>query len=675
MTKLTSVLTLEVASMAHGNDGRLYTDPSKVPLNDVVPDQFLFTDQTGVAQSSTRTSAPVIIAGLGDESAITFTAGNGTIDVNGDADFQVSRDDVVNGDTIRARHTSSSSLSTAVSTIVTGGGVTDTFTSTTLAEVGAAAVVPAVYPLELVMPRAAGTRPSTDAPQGTATPNISSNHPIFRAYPGIEYNRPAMSFGGSLPHEYWVTDGPTGLTCDAVTGEISFANPTTNFSYTMHVRDAENVEIESPVSVTVTTTGFTFVDSANAAGGRNGTFANPWNSVTELLADSTAGDIVYWKNGTYSTNITPHNTGGSTGEFTPPGNWRRLDVNAGGGGPRAVAWVAYPGHAPVFDGGYVINVSQGNLLRITGSATNPVYIDGLKFQNYYHIGLQIAVGGNYDVFRRSEWDHIANSINSANSSCIDSLSSSGNAPRFYVLYQDCYMHDSAPGPIKVYWQYKSLMERCRFINLGGAPEMHVTSQNTFAGGPDHKAVCGRFEVRYCEFNNQPPIGELADGNGANHDAGFGGNMNDGDFVADNITASGEFRYNKVGGFDRPGLRVVNMNNFNNAGRIDVYCNTGVGRWNVENSDGGNGGDFRFYRNLIVNDTGSAATAFDRITFSGGTPGTGTHVTLGTGESANLALSIAAADDIVIDDVTLQLIGASRTAYLGQIGHELPGVFE
>lgn len=99
--------------------------------DDTTPDQFTFTDQTGVAASSTITSAPVQITGI--DATVSFTATNGTIDVNGDDDFQTSRD-VVNGDTIRARQTSSASYLTATDTIVTGGGVSDTFTSTTRTE-------------------------------------------------------------------------------------------------------------------------------------------------------------------------------------------------------------------------------------------------------------------------------------------------------------------------------------------------------------------------------------------------------------------------------------------------------------------------------------------------------------------------------------------------------------
>ena len=106
--------------------------------SDGTPDQFSLTDQSGVALSSTITSAPVPITGI--DLTVSFTATDGTLDVNGDDNFQASRD-VVNGDAIRARHTSSASYLTATNTIVTGGGISDTFTSITQGDPANAAYV------------------------------------------------------------------------------------------------------------------------------------------------------------------------------------------------------------------------------------------------------------------------------------------------------------------------------------------------------------------------------------------------------------------------------------------------------------------------------------------------------------------------------------------------------
>lgn len=102
-----------------------------VASSDTTPDAFSFTDQTGVALSSTITSAAITVAGINAATAITVSGG--TYDINTSGSFTSSPGTVNLGDAIRARHTSSASNSTAVNTTVTIGGVSDTFTSNTLA--------------------------------------------------------------------------------------------------------------------------------------------------------------------------------------------------------------------------------------------------------------------------------------------------------------------------------------------------------------------------------------------------------------------------------------------------------------------------------------------------------------------------------------------------------------
>lgn len=105
---------------------------SQAAASDTTPDQFTFTDQTAVDASSTITSAPITVAGIDAAAAITVTGG--TYDINASGTFVSTEGTVSNGDTVRARHTSSASYLTATDTIITIGGVSDTFTSTTRAE-------------------------------------------------------------------------------------------------------------------------------------------------------------------------------------------------------------------------------------------------------------------------------------------------------------------------------------------------------------------------------------------------------------------------------------------------------------------------------------------------------------------------------------------------------------
>lgn len=527
-------------------------------------------------------------------------------------------------------------------------------------------VEPGHYPLELVLPRAVGTRASNETVSGTLTPAIGANHRIFRAYPGIEYNIPTIAIGGAFPYTYELS-GIDWLSIDPSTGVISGTAPNvpngTQYTGTVTVRDALNTTVSASWTVTVTTSGFKFVDATNGNDTTGtGTRANPWRTFERMKAASVAGDIVYFREGIYTSNITPDSQGGSTGEFTPPGNWRRIQFSASS---NSTQWLAYPGETVIIDGGHVAGVSQGNLIRMTGNSSTPVYLDGLEFQNFYHIMLQITVGGHYEVFRRLDMRDLAQVIDGANSACIDSTSNIGGAPRFYVTYQDCDFHNNLPGGCKIYWQYKSLIDRCQFRDSGG---FNPVTGDRGSGGPDHKAVCGRFEVRASLFDNHPSTSDVPTDingvpiNGAMADSGFGGNMND-DIGFANIQASGEVRFNRFGNFDRPDLRVVNMNNFGVCAEIYIYRNTGVGRWNVENSD--LGGPYTFYRNVIINDVNAGLP--DRISVSGNAPGNRGSIVLGTGNNTNIT---GGTSDNIVDPVTLELLEPYRSQYLGTRGHEI-----
>lgn len=106
--------------------------------DDTTPDQFTFTDQSGVALSSTITSAPVTITGINAAAAITVSGG--TYSINGGA-FTASAGTVVSGDEVQARHTSSASYLASTDTAVTIGGVSDTFRSITLGDPAQAAYI------------------------------------------------------------------------------------------------------------------------------------------------------------------------------------------------------------------------------------------------------------------------------------------------------------------------------------------------------------------------------------------------------------------------------------------------------------------------------------------------------------------------------------------------------
>lgn len=99
--------------------------------SDSTPDAFGFTDQSGVATSSTITSAAVTITGIDAPAAIEVSGDASSLYiVNGGAPT-ADPGTVENGDEVQLQHTSSASYLTATNTVVTIGGVSDTFTSIT----------------------------------------------------------------------------------------------------------------------------------------------------------------------------------------------------------------------------------------------------------------------------------------------------------------------------------------------------------------------------------------------------------------------------------------------------------------------------------------------------------------------------------------------------------------
>ena len=100
---------------------------------DTTPTQFTFTDVTGATRSTVYTSNQITVAGINSAATVTIT--NGTYSKNG-AGYTSGAGTAVLGDNFTVQHTSSASYSTAVNTTLTIGGVSDIYTTTTLADPG-----------------------------------------------------------------------------------------------------------------------------------------------------------------------------------------------------------------------------------------------------------------------------------------------------------------------------------------------------------------------------------------------------------------------------------------------------------------------------------------------------------------------------------------------------------
>jgi hypothetical protein len=113
---------------------------------------------------------------------------------------------------------------------------------------------------------------------------------------------------------------------------------------------------------------FAAVYYVEAAGGNDanpGTEAMPWATVQKAASVLTAGDTVYIKNGTYALNTHP------AAKYLAP-------VNSGNATAGWITFTAYPGHAPILDGGNAV-LPVGGLITIRNKEY--IRISGLTVQN------------------------------------------------------------------------------------------------------------------------------------------------------------------------------------------------------------------------------------------------------------------------------------------------------
>lgn len=183
--------TLTIGSVS--KDLRIRTAADRTPNN------FSFTDQTDVNLNSTITSNLVNITGI--DNGTTVSVSNGEVQVGTNSFTSLFPPSINNNETLRVRHTSSSSNNTSVTTSVTVGTMTRSFTSTTI---GASA-------------------PVVNNSQTGASNNVSTYAPSFVHTISLSQ----QGQGGTL--EYNVTIGSAGG------GVASTTTPTTGWSTSPNV--------------------------------------------------------------------------------------------------------------------------------------------------------------------------------------------------------------------------------------------------------------------------------------------------------------------------------------------------------------------------------------------------------------------------------------------------------
>lgn len=394
---------------------------SAIATPDITPSSFTFTDQVDVTLSSAITSAPITVAGINAPTVISVSGG--TYDINGSGSFTSSVGTVNNGDTVRARVTSSASNSTGVSATVTIGGVADTFTATTIVSGGSFQLAaghfePSYGTMEIIAPRA----------------GLTTTNRYYKAYPGLLYRVPVAVLYGARPFKYELTSAPSGMTIGSVYGDtdygiINWSNPVTSGSphtVAVKVTDQEGTEVTVSWTITVATSGFIFVDSVNgnassANGGTGtGTLANPFLSLNDWYAGSVggtgsgtktnatyAGNFVYYRAGNYTTNNS-FNEGADNGQRLPCVSANKPKIH-----------MAYPGEAVTMD-------TSGAAIIFYGDNSVGYWFQGIEPTN-------IGSGGDY---KWVEWDAGPDDIVFFENTLPDTTGATSTNPAFWMCRRD-----------------------------------------------------------------------------------------------------------------------------------------------------------------------------------------------------------------------------------------------
>lgn len=427
---------------------------------------------------------------------------------------------------------------------------------------GAGFLEPSNYPLALIYPRQAGTAPS----QHSGAPAMPSGHRIFKQHPSFAYQISPMVKGGALPYTYSLSNAPSGMTINSLTGEINWPSPSGTVTPTLNVTDAAGVTRSEPWTIDVTTSGWIFVDAVNGNDTTGtGLIGAPWRTLQKAYESATSSSIIVFRAGTYGPAGIPR-IANIIIEFSAASN-------------RSVQWIAWPGEAVTYNGAYAAGVDPGARIRWIGSATRPVYVDGVRIGNVGNMVTQFQSGNSdYPVLRNVEIFDLFEGVGGDNPGGLMTIASYTD-PTWYMHIIGMRAHDLDAGGLKLYSQKHHLVERSVFEDC--------------REGPDRKSHVPAYEWRNNIFRNNG-LGGIWQGYHGNMNMGADGNGE---------RAYGEDRFNLV--LASGGLAI----DLNQDGMCDTCYevrNTLVGSVVVrklDNAESGapyDDGPFNFRRCVVIN---------------------------------------------------------------------------
>jgi hypothetical protein len=235
------------------------TTTTTTTIADSTPNQFTFTDQTNVPLSTVVTSNTITVSGINTAAIISIVGG--TYSVNGGA-YRSASYIVNNGNTVIVQQTSSASYSTKTDATLNIGGVSDTFSVTTLASPGE------TPPDQFTFTDITGVKPNTAVTSNAITVS------------GIDAGVPISITGGT----YSVNDG-------LFTNE----NGTVNNGDTVKVRQTSSDDYSTTTEVTLNiggvTDSFSVTTEAESTSGKDGGGGGGCFIATAAFGSPMAGQV------------------------------------------------------------------------------------------------------------------------------------------------------------------------------------------------------------------------------------------------------------------------------------------------------------------------------------------------------------------------------------------------
>ncbi len=246
---------------------------------------------------------------------------------------------------------------------------------------------------------------------------LSGTNRYYTQYPGLLYRVPVVAYGGAWPYQYEIS-GPSGMTVgqhdgDTDYGIINWTNPVAgSYSCTVTITDQVGTVVSVTWTLTVTTSGFVFVDEVNGHpyGTGAGTLSNPFKTMADWYFASTSGSagrfdttyqnsIIYYRAGTYLMDACYVDTNGAVEMGDKP----RIHLG-------------YPGESVTFDP----HVTGGNACWYPSNVSN-IFFGEITFADVANNGssgmnqsVRLSSGATDAHFFEVTWDTPSTTVSGSN---------------------------------------------------------------------------------------------------------------------------------------------------------------------------------------------------------------------------------------------------------------------